>query len=455
MKTVGIVTITGGTVTEGKIDFGLTTSYGMTAPIDVAAASYRTLLLGMKQSKAYHYRVTAKVGGSDCVTPDATLMTGNLAAGLTKPTLSPATASVTGLFGGFLITGQYVQGAGAGATAYILDGDGEYVWSFGIGSDVTTARMSYDGKWMWIQSANVPSGTAHVHRVSMDGQMDQDLSSKFAGANHQLTVLPDETVAFYAYSSNGCEDIKEYSPAGAVKTIINAKTARGGSSACHVNNIQYSKEDDTLVFSDLDTSTITKVKRSTGATVWSLGGTSASATQTYQGTPWLGGEHGIHILGVDKLLFFRNNSGSVPGGAGSLGGDGSGSCLMEMMLNNSAKTYTVQADLQGVEPEDPERRHGRRAAPAERQLRDWLFDRGPAPGAELQRHRDADLEVGRRPDVRLHREARHPLRPGAAVTRIAGSGAPTPSRDPIWIAGGVATPRRLRILTRRSYPSDI
>ena len=117
-----------------------------------------------------------------------------------------------------------------------------------------------------------------------------------------------------------------------------------------MNNIQYSKEDDSLVFSDLDTSTITKVKRSNGSTVWSLGGTSSSATQTYQGTPWLGGEHGIHILGVDKLLFFRNNSGSVPGGAGSLGGDGSGSCLMEMMLNSSAKTYTVRQIYKASNP---------------------------------------------------------------------------------------------------------
>jgi hypothetical protein len=350
MKTVGIVTFTGGTITEGKIDFGLTTSYGMTAPIDVAAASHRTLLLGMKQAKLYHYRVTAKVGGAECVTPDATIMTGSLAAGLTKPGLTPATASTTGLFGGFLITGQYVMGAGSGATAYILDADGEFVWSFGIGSDVTTARMSYDGKWMWIQNANVPSGTARVHRVSMDGMTDQDLSSKFAGANHQLTILPDETVAFYAYSSNGCEDIKEYAPSGTVKTVVNAKTARGGTSPCHVNNIQYSKEDDSLVFSDLDTSTITKVKRSNGSTVWSLGGTSASASQTYQGTPWLGGEHGIHILGVDKLLFFRNNSGSVPGGAGSLGGDASGSGLIEMTLNNSAKTYTTRQIFKASNP---------------------------------------------------------------------------------------------------------
>jgi branched-chain amino acid transport system ATP-binding protein len=65
------------------------------------------------------------------------------------------------------------------------------------GSDVTGARMDYAGTHMWINSANVPSGMAHVRRVSMDGATDEDLSSQFAGANHQLTVLPDETVAFF------------------------------------------------------------------------------------------------------------------------------------------------------------------------------------------------------------------------------------------------------------------
>ena len=35
----------------------------------------------------------------------------------------------------------------------------------------------------------------------MDGMTDENLSAQFTGANHQLTVLPDETVAFYAYGS--------------------------------------------------------------------------------------------------------------------------------------------------------------------------------------------------------------------------------------------------------------
>ena len=59
--TVGIVTwsITASGITAAHIDFGLDTTYGMTAPVDLTAAMYRTLLLGMKPAKTYHFRITA------------------------------------------------------------------------------------------------------------------------------------------------------------------------------------------------------------------------------------------------------------------------------------------------------------------------------------------------------------------------------------------------------------
>ena len=50
---IGIVTwtVNVGSLTEAHIDFGLDTSYGMTAPVDLALADHRTLLLGMKPAK--------------------------------------------------------------------------------------------------------------------------------------------------------------------------------------------------------------------------------------------------------------------------------------------------------------------------------------------------------------------------------------------------------------------
>ena len=70
--------------------------------------------------------------------------------------------------------------------------------------------MSYDGKYMWINNGNVPAttGSTHVHRVTMDGLTDTDFSTPFNNMSHQMTPLPDGSVAFYATGSNGCDDIK-------------------------------------------------------------------------------------------------------------------------------------------------------------------------------------------------------------------------------------------------------
>ena len=182
---------------------------------------------------------------------------------------------------------------------------------------------------MWMNAANVPGPTGqNVRRVTMDGMTEENLSSQFVGLNHQLTVLPDETVAFYAYnSSTGCDDIKERSPSGQVKTIVNSQTALSVTGACHCNNIQYSQADDTYVFSDLDHVMVAKVKRSDGSTVWTLNDTSSSKNIT--GVTWTGGEHGIHLIDLTHLLIFNNNSSA-----------GQNSNAIEIQLDTAAKTAT-------------------------------------------------------------------------------------------------------------------
>jgi hypothetical protein len=347
ISTVGIVTFTttASSPSEAHIDFGLDTNYGLTAPVDLSATGYRTLLLGMKASKTYHYRISVTGGDGACTSADTSLATGPLPNGQ-LPTLTVTTKNATGLYGGFLITGQFQMESGTipGSPAFILDKDGAYVWWYTVpNSDVTGVAMSYDGHYLWTNSVNVPQSTVRVHRISMDGLTDEDDSSQFTGLSHQLTVLPDETVAFYAYGTNGCDDIKLRSPDGTVTTVVNAKTAHGGSGGCHVNGIHYDKSDDTLVFSDLDNNCLTKVTRS-GQTVWILNGGIGGITSTFSnGTLlWKGGEHGFHILSSTDILLFNNNATVNFGGGnwGSAAGDGSGSVALELKLDTTAKTAT-------------------------------------------------------------------------------------------------------------------
>jgi hypothetical protein len=343
ISTVGIVTFTttASAPTEAHIDFGLDANYGMTAPVDLNATSYRTLLLGMKASKTYHYRISVTGKEGTCTSADTTLATGALPNGK-LPQLTVMTKNASALYGGFIVTGQFIMGGSSGAPAFILDKDGEFVWWYTVpNGDVTGVTMSYDGKYLWTNGVNVPQGTTHVHRISMDGMTDEDLSSQFTGLSHQLSVLPDETVAFYAYGSNGCDDIKLRSPSGTVTTVVNAKSAHGGSGGCHVNGIYYDKNDDSLIFSDLDNNCLTKITKA-GQTVWVLNGGVGGIASTFSNGAllWKGGEHGLHILASDDILLFNNNSTVNFGGGswGSAAGDGSGSIALELKLDTAAKT---------------------------------------------------------------------------------------------------------------------
>jgi hypothetical protein len=337
IATVGIVTWTTDLpdLVEAHIDFGPTAAYGMTAPVDQAEPDHRTLLLGMRQRTEYHFRVVASSGTATCASLDRTIATGSLMNGL--PTIRVVDhSSAAPRFGGFLVAGQYLRLANMSKIpAYVIDADGKVVWAYGSDRDVTGAVLSYDGKAVWLDSANFPDSQASVHRVSMDGLVDEDLSSYFVGQNHQLTVLPDETVAFYAYGAGDCDDIKEFSPATkTVRVVANAGVAQGGVSPCHLNDLQYSAEDDTLVFSDFVNQAVVKVRRSDGATVWVVNGDHP----TLAGTLWRGNQHGIHLLGLDRFMLFNNNS------QGSLiyhpewEGSGDGSIVFEVVLDLAAGT---------------------------------------------------------------------------------------------------------------------
>jgi hypothetical protein len=59
IQTVGIVTFSTNmaSLDEANIEFGLDTTYGYIAPVDLTEPDYRTLLLGMKQDQEYNFRV--------------------------------------------------------------------------------------------------------------------------------------------------------------------------------------------------------------------------------------------------------------------------------------------------------------------------------------------------------------------------------------------------------------
>jgi hypothetical protein len=297
--TIGIVTwtvnVTG--LTEAHIDFGLDTSYGMTAPVDLALADHRTLLLGMKPARLYHFRVSARDATMTYTSNDYTVMTG------------PATTAVsianfrvmneTARKRGFIVT-SYWQGTGS-ASPFILDADGEIVWwgRGGPSGGIARARMSADAKNMWMITAN--NNGAAIQRVTMDTLTAQTYTGVIG--SHDLTAVTGETMAFLEYGESDCDSIYEIDPSGTRREVWESQGVVQAS-GCHGNALRYSAKEDAYTFSDVRQD-IFVVSRA-GAVMWRLsqrvsGGVSA----------WGGVQHGHHLLDNSIVIFANSGGGNM------------------------------------------------------------------------------------------------------------------------------------------------
>jgi hypothetical protein len=293
--TVGIVewSAAAGSITQAHLEFGLDTSYGLVAPVDLGAPHLHTLLLGMKASRDYHVRVVAEAGGEHCVSDDFVLRTGPLPDGMPKAMVTTTNAAARQ--GGYLVTSFLTK-----TLAFILDADGDMVW-WGGGSGIGRAELSFDGKFMWYGNINVQGGAGFIRRVSMDGTQTESFP-EFGDCHHDFTVLPDETIAFIQHDGARCDRIMERAPDGTVREVIDVHDAHGGTTMCHTNSIHYHASDDTYTFSDLSQNAYVKITRD-AQVVWILGGTTSQFTG--DGATWTR-QHGHHLLAPDRLLFFNN-----------------------------------------------------------------------------------------------------------------------------------------------------
>ena len=167
---------------------------------------------------------------------------------------------------------------------------------------------------MWFSGINVAGGDASMKRVTMDGLVEDDFSAEFEELHHDFTVLPDETIAFIRH--DGERDlVVERAPDGTLTTIFNVASAHGGSMRNHANSIHYRADDDTYTVSDLNQDAYVKVTRQ-GDVVWVLGGSTSDFTG--DGATWEA-QHGHHVLGDDRFLFFSNGPFQGPS-AGDRGG---------------------------------------------------------------------------------------------------------------------------------------
>jgi hypothetical protein len=105
--------------------------------------------------------------------------------------------------GGFIVTSLYQVGFvnRSGGFALIVDADGDIVWWYAAPlSSATRARMSYDGKHMWMAAEGLDTVNG-IERVTMDGL---DARSFTTPITHDITAVSGNVMAYPAGGFNGC-----------------------------------------------------------------------------------------------------------------------------------------------------------------------------------------------------------------------------------------------------------
>ena len=300
--TVGVVTwnVDVDTIESAGIEFGLDTDYGMTAPVDLDAPDHRTLLLGMKPYSEYHFRIVVDDGTDIVASEDMVLSTG--------PATNLVNVDRFEVFDeeaherGFMVTAYFKAGVSkeeldmGGATVFIMDADGDIVWWYvAAKSSIGRARMSEDGKNMWMINSGPAGALEWVTLDTLEGEVFE------LGASHDMTAVSGSTMAYLDYSESDCDSIFEIGPDG-VPTEVFESEGVFESDQCHVNALRYSKTEDVYTLSNHRTDIL--VVNRDGEVEWRL----SDIVPGGSNEDWGGAQHGHQLLD-ESILLFANSGG--------------------------------------------------------------------------------------------------------------------------------------------------
>ena len=312
IPTVGVVewSLAGAAPASAKIVYQLKDTaisllnQGGEAPVNLGNPSYRTLLLGLKQSRDYTFHIEASRGGQICRSPDYALpTTGSFA------NARPVTVDVTQAAKrepGFIVTSS---GTFVPSSAFIIDADGELVWYADAPENPTRAQMDYEGDTMWMLSLNLDNWNGEMRSVSMDGEQEQQNVAGLEKAHHDFTVMPGGRIAALAWAASGIDPESELvirSPDGTVTSAFTIGSNLYLSDTFHADAIHYLPFDDSFTIADRNPNVFVKVSAA-GIPEWQLGGSCDNAPVGNMCSPrdWQV-THGHHLLADGTFLAFNN-----------------------------------------------------------------------------------------------------------------------------------------------------
>ena len=291
-------------LTKAEIDFGPAAGgTTLVAPVDLTQTSYRTLLLGMKPSTSYAYKIVATNASGSCTSSSYTIMTGALPSG--TPTVTATISNATAHDKGFIVTSTGLMGK----TTFIIDPDGAVVWSATGPSMPSRSHMSWDGTHMYMMALNVMNTSAgNIQSVAMDGTGNTALSGMTA-SHHDLTAIPGG-LATMLWNKSGmdapCSLVERADATGTMTTVVADMTTVYNSTTFHSNAVHYYPSDNTYTVGDRNPSLYVKLSR-TGSLIWQFGGSSPKdQSKFFTGVPTWMVNHGHQLLADGTFVFFNN-----------------------------------------------------------------------------------------------------------------------------------------------------
>jgi hypothetical protein len=296
-------------LTSAEIDFGPSSSGPtMVAPVDLSQPSYKTVLIGMKPSASYVYRVIARTSAGSCTGEDASIMTGALT-NPPKPTVTISSASSHDK--GFIITSSGIQGT----SAYIMDADGTVVWASpsGVPSQPSRVHLSWDATKIYEMSLNVMNtGSGKIVLQPLDGSAATTLAA-VAASHHDLAAIPGG-LATPMWNTSGIDapcSVVEFTEAGAMTTVVADVGTLYNSTTFHTNSIHYYARDNDYTIGDRNPNLYVKLSR-TGDLIWQFGGTNPKdQTKFFSGVTTWQVNHGHELTADGTFVFFNNNANEM------------------------------------------------------------------------------------------------------------------------------------------------